>query len=205
MESMNPQQQLPPNYLDEIAPQAAKRSFVLGKTRLILLAGVLAIVAVCILIAVVNQMNASRVGPWERLTARLATTNAVASSSERKIKNSQLRSTNSNVKISLTNTQRDLAKPLATIGINAEKLTPSIVKSESGEAMLARLEDARLNAKYDSTYAREMSFQLSNLLTLLRQLYSSSSNPDNKAFLETTYNNFEPVQKSLSEFSASNE
>jgi len=205
MESMNPQQQLPPNYLDEIAPQAVKRSFVLGKTRLIILVGILAIILVCILVAVVGQINASRTQPWERLAARLATTSEIAASSERKIKNSQLRSINSNVKISLTNTQRDLAKPLTTIGINSAKLTPSVVSAESGKEMLARLEDARLNAKYDSTYAREMSFQLSNLLTLLRQLYSASSNTANKSFLQTTYDNFAPVQKSLSEFSASNE
>jgi len=205
MESMNPQQQLPPNYLDQIAPQAAKRSFVLGRTPLIILIVILAIVVVGILAAVANQISASRTQPWERLAARLATTSEIAASSEGKIKNSQLRSTNSNVKISLTNTQRDLATPLTTIGINSEKLTPSVVSSESGKEMLARLEDARLNAKYDSTYAREMSFQLANLLTLLRQLYSSSSNVANKSFLQTTYDNFAPVQKSLSEFSASNE
>jgi len=205
MESMNPQQELPPNYLDQIAPQAAKRSFVLGRTPLIILIVILAIVIVGILAAVANQIGASRTQPWERLAARLATTSEIAASSEGKIKNSQLRSTNSNVKISLTNTQRDLATPLTTIGINSEKLTPSVVSSESGTEMLARLEDARLNAKYDSTYAREMSFQLANLLTLLRQLYSSSSNVANKSFLQTTYDNFAPVQKSLSEFSASNE
>jgi len=205
MESMNPQQELPPNYLDQIAPQAAKRSFVLGRTPLIILIVILAIVIVGILAAVANQIGASRTQPWERLAARLATTSEIAASSEGKIKNSQLRSTNSNVKISLTNTQRDLATPLTTIGINSEKLTPSVVSSESGKEMLARLEDARLNAKYDSTYAREMSFQLANLLTLLRQLYSSSSNVANKSFLQTTYDNFAPVQKSLSEFSASNE
>lgn len=143
--------------------------------------------------------------PWERLAARVATTSEIVASSEGKIKNSELRSTNSNVKISLTNTKRDLVTPLTTIGIDAEKLSTSLTSSESGEAMLTRLEDARLNAKYDSTYAREMSFQLSNLLTLLRQLYNSSSNENNKAFLETTYKNLEPVQESLSKFSASNE
>jgi signal transduction histidine kinase len=205
MESMNPQQQLPPNYLDEIAPQAVKRSFALGRTRMLILFGILAIVVIGILVAVANQIGASRTQPWERLAARLATTNQIAVSSEGKIKNSQLRSTNSNVKITLTNTQRDLATPLATIGINSQKLTPSVVSAESGKDMLARLEDARLNAKYDSTYAREMSFQLANLLTLLRQLYSSSSNVANKSFLQTTYDNIAPVQKSLSEFSASNE
>ena len=202
---MNPQQQLPPNYLDEIAPQAVKRSFAIGKMPLIILIGILAIIILCVLIAVANQIGASRTQPWERLSARLTSTSKVADSSEGKIKNSQLRSINSNVKISLTNTQRDLIKPLTTIGIKSEKLTPSIVSSESSDAMLARLEDARLNAKYDSTYAREMSFQLANLLTLLQQLYSSSSNVANKSFLQTTYNNFAPIQKSLSEFSASNE
>lgn len=202
---MNPQQQLSPNYLDEIAPQAPKRSFVLNKTRLIVLISILALVVIIILSVVVGQINASRTEPWERLSARLTATNAVVTSSAGKIKNSSLRSTNSNLKISLTNTQRDLATPLATIGIDTAKLSPSITSSESNVTMLARLEDARLNAKYDSTYAREMSYQLSKLLTLLQQLYSSSSNLDNKKFLQTTYENFEPVQKSLSEFSASNE
>lgn len=202
---MNPQQQLSPNYLDEIAPQAPKRSFVLNKTRLIVLISLLALVVIIILSVVVGQINASRTEPWERLSVRLTATNAVVTSSAGKIKNSSLRSTNSNLKISLTNTQRDLATPLTTIGIDAAKLSPSITSSESNVTMLARLEDARLNAKYDSTYAREMSYQLSKLLTLLQQLYSSSSNLDNKKFLQTTYENFEPVQKSLSEFSASNE
>lgn len=202
---MNPQQELPPNYLDEIAPQAQKRSFALGKTRLIVLVGILAIIVTCILALIIGQINSGRTVPWERLTAHLTSTNKIVESSEGKIKNSQLRSINSNLKILLTNTQRDLAAPLVTIGINSKKLSPSVVASESSDKTLTRLEDARLNAKYDSTYAREMSYDLSNLLTLLRQLYSSSSNLKNKLFLQTTYDNFAPVQKSLAEFSASNE
>lgn len=202
---MNPQQELPPNYLDEIAPQTQKRSFVINKTRLIVLIGILAVVIMSVLALIVGQINSARVQPWERLTARLASTDKIVGSSEGKIKNSQLRSTNSSLNILLTNTQRDLATPLATIGINSKKLMPSIISDESSDEMLARLEDARLNAKYDSTYAREMSYQLSNLLTLLQQLYSSSSNTKNQDFLQTTYDNFAPVQKTLSEFSASNE
>lgn len=205
MESMNPQQELPPNYLDQIAPQAVKRSFMLSRPKLIVSFAVIAIIIISIIAVVIGQINNSRIQPWESLAARIDSTNEVVKSSEGKIKNSQLRSTNSNLKILLTNTQRDLAAPLVAIGINSKKLTPSIVTDESSTKMLARLEDARLNAKYDSTYAREMSYQLSNLLTLMRQLYSSSSNLKNKSFLQTTYNNFAPVQKSLSEFSASNE
>lgn len=202
---MNPQQELPPNYLDEISPRAQKRSFVPTKIQLIALLGVFAMVIIGIFALIIGQLNSARTEPWESLTARLASTNKVVDSSVGKIKNSQLRSTNSNLKILLTNTQRDLAAPLAAIEINSKKLSASVIVAESSEKMLNRLEDARLNAKYDSTYSREMSYQLSNLLTLLQQLYSSSSNANNKAFLQTTYDNFAPVQKSFSEFSASNE
>lgn len=205
MESMNPQQQLPSDYLDQIAPKANKRSFTLSKTRLIVFIGIIAVILIIILSVTVGAISNSKKEPWETLDARLTSTVAVVASSDGKIKNSQLRSTNSNLKISLTNTQRDLAAPLLTAGVNAKKISASVTTTESSTAMLARLEDARLNAKYDSTYAREMSFQLSNLLTLLKQIYSSSSNEANKTFLEATYNNLEPVQKSLSEFSASNE
>jgi hypothetical protein len=205
MESMNPQQELPPNYLDQIAPQAQKRSFILSKPKLIAFIGIIAIIVISIIAVVVGEMSNGRIEPWGRLSARLTSTNTIVESSEGKIKNSQLRSTNSNLKILLTNSQRDLAQPLLAIGINSKKIAPTIIASESSDTVLERLEDARLNAKYDSTYAREMSYQLSNLLTLVRQLYTSSSNLKNKSFLQTTYDNFAPVQKSLSEFSASNE
>ena len=205
MESMNPQQQTPYDYLDQIAPQAVKHPFMLNKTRLFVLVGIIAVIIVIILSVIVGAVSSARKDPWERLAARINATAAVAESSEGKIKNSQLRSTNSNVKISLTNTTRDLRAPLITADVNSEKLSKSILEQESSDEMIARLEDARLNAKYDSTYAREMSYQLSNLLTLLKQLYSSSSNEKNKTFLKATYDNFAPVQQSLAEFSASNE
>lgn len=205
MESMNSPQQYSQSYLDQIAPQGPKRSFMPSSKMLYVLIGVALIVVVLVLVAIVNQINASKVTPWERLSARLTTTTELVDSSSGKIKNSQLRSTSSNAKISLTNTERDIAAPLLKLNIDTKKIKPSIVTSESGTAALARLEDARLNAKYDSTYAREMSFQLANLLTLLQQIYSSSKNPANKEFLKATYDNFAPIQKSLAEFSASNE
>lgn len=205
MESMNPQQQTSYDYLDQIAPQTVKHTFTMNKPRLFILIGLIAIVVVIILAITVGAITSARKDPWERLAARVDATAAVANSSEGKIKNSELRSINSNVKISLTNTTRDLIAPLITADVNSKKLSKPILEQESSTKMIARLEDARLNAKYDSTYAREMNYQLSNLLTLLKQLYSTSSNEKNKTFLKATYDNFAPVQQSLAEFSASNE
>ena len=71
--------------------------------------------------------------------------------------------------------------------------------------MTERLEDGRLNAKYDSTYAREMSYQTATLLALINQLYKSSALPATKTYLKGAYENLEPTYKALSAFSASNE
>lgn len=202
---MNPQQQLPTNYLDQIAPQAPKRSFMMNKTRLIILIGIAAVIGVIILSVVLSGIANGKKEPWEQLDARLTATSEIVASSQGKIKNSQLLSTNSTLKISLTNTQRDLGTPLLTANVDVKNIPKSVLAAESSTASLARLEDARLNAKYDSTYAREMSYQLSTLLTLLKQLYASSSNPSNQTFLKATYDNIEPVQTSFSEFNASNE
>lgn len=152
-----------------------------------------------------SSLTQARVEPWERLSARLAATAKIVDASTGKIKNSQLRSINSDTKLYITNTQRDLAKPLAALSINSEKLPKSILASESGQAMATRLENGRLNAKYDSTYAREMTYQLATLLALLQQLYGTNVTEATKDSLKSWYDNLLPIYKSVSEFSASNE
>jgi len=71
--------------------------------------------------------------------------------------------------------------------------------------MKQRLEVGRLNAKFDSTYAREMTYQVATILALLQQLYSAGAGPQTQAFLKTAYNNLEPTYTALSKLSASNE
>lgn len=202
---MNPSNQAPLDYLNQIAPTEARKSpFKLGP-KLFIIIGIVLVLVVIILSVTVSNLNSSRREPWQTLSARLDTTEKIANSSANNIKNSQLRSLNSDVKIYLTNTKRDLQTPLTAQSIKATELPASITTKEANAAMTARLETGRLNAKYDSTYAREMSYQLSTILTLLQRLYASSGSTTNKAFLKTAYDNLAPTQKAIAEFSASNE
>ena len=203
---MNPQNgQTSLDYLNQIAPQAPKKAPFTLNMRTVLLGGVLAVILIIILATIGGALSGARTEPWQRLSARLEATAVLVDSSTDVIKNSQLRSYNSDLKLYITNTQRDLEKPLTTLGINSEKLSKSIVASESSEEMGARLEDGRLNAKYDSTYSREMSYQLATILALLQQLYGSNVSSETKTSLEDMYNNLLPTYKAISEFSASNE
>lgn len=203
---MNPQNgQTPLDYLNQIAPQAPKKPIFALNLRTIIFAALIFIVLIIIIANVGSALANSRKEPWERFSARLTATAVVVDSSTDNIKNSQLRSLNSDLKLYITNTQRDLATPLQGVGVNAAKLPASVVSKESTEAMLARLEDGRLNAKFDSTYAREMSYQLATTLALLQQLHKSNVGPQTKQYLADAYANLAPTYEAISEFSASNE
>lgn len=193
------------NYLDQIAPQQQKKPLFALNLRSILILGGALVVLVIILVTISNLFGSSRLEPWQQLSARLATTAATADSATASIKNNRLKSINSELKIYMVNTQRDMTAPLQTLKIDPAKLPASVVTQENGEAMMQRLEDARLNAKYDSTYAREMTYQLSTILALLSELYNSNPSTATKASLEKAYASLEPIQKNLASYSASTE
>lgn len=203
---MNPNNgQTPLDYLNQIAPQTTKSSGFKLNIRTVIIISIVLVIIVSILAAIGSSAGSSRKTPWQQLSARLTTTQTIANESTTKLKNSQLRSLNSDLKLYLTNTKRDLTAPLAFNEVNAEKLPEKLVADEAATEMNKRLEDGRLNAKFDSTYAREMSYHLSTILALYQELYSSSKNADVKKFLNSAYDNLLPTQEALSNFSATSE
>lgn len=197
-----PQSNLSVDYLNQIAPQAPKRKIPLTKKQLIIVGVVVALfVIVMILVAVVGGGGKK---PVQQLAARLQSTETIVTAAATKIKSSQLRALNSNLKIYLTNTNRDIATPLLTVSVDVTKLDENVVSKETGEDVTARLEDARLNATYDRTYAREIAYRLETIVVLMRQIQASTSKEDLKTFLTNALVNLEPTQKDFEDFSAAN-
>lgn len=203
---MNPQNgQTSLDYLNQIAPQAPKQPGFTWNLRTILLLAVVAVLVIIGIVAVSNAFSGAKKEPWQRFSAQLTATTEVVDSSSNKIKNSQLRSYNSDLKLFLANTTRDLTPFLTVVGVSIKEIPASVLADESNTEMLENLEDGRLNAKYDSTYAREMSFQLAKMLAVLQQLYATDIGPKTKEYLEKTYDDLEPIYDGISNFSASNE
>ena len=82
--------------------------------------------------------------------------------------------------------------------------TSKITASENGEKLKTTLEDARLNATFDRTYAREMSYQLETVAALMKDIYTNTNSKSLKTFLEATDNNLQPIKQQLAEFNAAN-
>jgi len=197
-----PQPSAPLDYLNQIAPQAPKKQFFkFGIPQILLI--LVAVIALFITLAAVSSAVAnSKKAPLERLTTRLDATQKIVSSAQGELQSSKLRSLNSNLALYLTNTHRDIAQPLLNAGIETSKIDKELIASESTTALAGRLEDARLNAVYDRTYAREMAYQLGTILTLMKETYNGTSSASLKTFLSTAYDNLAPTQESFANFSA---
>lgn len=187
------------DYLNQIAPQAPKKG--LAPTHKWLFIGLGAALLIAIILITIGALGKSN-SPTERLAARLKGTETIVDESQKSLKSSQLRSLNSSLELFLANTNRDIAEPLKNNGLDVAKLNPAILAQEDGSKLKERLEDARLNAVFDRTYAREMAYQLETTLALMRQVYTTTNSKSLKEFLETSYNNLEPVQKQFADFVA---
>lgn len=135
-----------------------------------------------------------------QLAARLIGTETIANDATPKLKSTNLRVLNSNLKIYLTNTNRDIAAPLAKEGVTVSKLDKALLAKESGSDITLRLEDARLNGIYDRTYAREIAYRLATIVALMNKIEESTSNQSLRTFITNALTNLQPTQKAFTDF-----
>jgi hypothetical protein len=191
-----------PDYLNQIAPETPKAlPFRFGPKLLIIAAAILVILVIIVSVTVNIAVGTQR-QPLQQLAARLATTETIANNAQPNLKSSQLRSLNSNLKIYLTNTNRDIGQPLLSGGVNTAKLPESVLTKESGDALSTTLENARLNAVFDRTYAREMTYVLGNTLALMIQIRSSTGTTELRSFLDSAIADLTLIHESFSSFDA---
>ncbi|MDK2899168.1 MAG: hypothetical protein PWQ10_355 [Patescibacteria group bacterium] len=194
----NNKELLPVDYLNEIAPKAPKKINLLIGQPIIIIATAVILLIVIILIAT-NLLSTNKQS-MQKLAARLITTNSIAEDASSNLKNTKLRATNGNLKIYLTNTIRDIEPILTSENVKIKSLDKNITASEISQNTIDTLEDARLNAIYDRTYAREMAYKLDTVLTLIDQINDATNNKTIKEFLNNSYVNLVPIQKELADF-----
>jgi hypothetical protein len=201
--NQNPNQnQYSIDYLNQISAPAKKPG--MSNRIIMILVGVGVLIAIVAGFALLSGGSTSTAKKLETLTARLKTLQTISSKSQATIKSGALRNTNSNLSIFLTNASHDVETPLKNNGISSTNLDKTIVAAESGTDLTKKLEDARLNAIFDRTYAREMSYQLATVASLIREIYNSSNSKLLKTFLLTTDTNLRPIKNQLSDFNAAN-
>lgn len=192
----------PIDYLNQIAP-APQKPGVNKAAVAVVIVGILLVLAIVIgFLMFISGGSSSPKVTTQTLAARLQATQVVSDKSQVNIKSSELRGINSTLKVILTNANRDIATPLAASGIDIEKLDKKIVAKENADPITADLEDARLNAVFDDTYAREMSFKLTTVSILMDQINSKTKSTSMKTYLLKTKTDLLPIKQQLDDFSS---
>jgi len=199
---MNPNsyQQNPIDYLDQIAPQPTKNSWLLSKKPLLI--GLIIAIAI-LLIASVAGLFLGKAQTNSQLTARLIDTQTIVNDATKKINSTKLQALNGNLSIYLSNTVSSIEPLLTKEGVKVKEIDKNITKKETDTELVTKLEDARLNAIYDRTYSREMAYKLNTILTLMNQLKKSNRSASAKSFYSTSINNLIPIQKAFADFNES--
>lgn len=196
----NEQPQFSIDYLDQIASPPKKPGLKDNLFPIVVIAGL--IIAVLVGLLAVLGAGGDNKNDMMRLALKLQTLQAISDSSQKTIKSSDLRSTNGNLSLFLTNTNREVMPPLQADGIDPAKPNPKIAATENGDDLKAKLEDARLNVVFDRTYAREMSYELETLAALMQQIEKNNKSRSFKEVLATARTQLEPLRKQFAEFTA---
>lgn len=201
---MNPNDyQYPVDYLNQIAPEPQKKG--LDIKQLFLLGGLAIVVAVIIffVLGALSSGGSSRGLP--NIPLRLETLQKVSDDAQKNIKSSELRSINGSLAVLLTGSSTSLTDPLAKSGVDTKKIASELKAKEKtySEQLTAKLDDARLNAVFDRTYAREMSFELAKLDADLKRATATTRNSELKAALGKVSRDISDIKKQLDEFKAS--
>lgn len=198
---MQPDQpQMPIDYLNQIAPEQKKPGMDKRMFLGIIIGAVLLVVVLIVIIA-----NSGKTDSLQTLALRLQTTQKIADTAQKDIKSSSLRTINSSLGVYLTNTNRNIAEPLAKNNIDLKKVDKKVIAAESGSELTAVLAEAKLNVKFDSTYAREMSYRLEKISVLMTTSYKTAKSASLKTFLETSDKDLQTLKKEFADFNSSQE
>lgn len=191
------------DYLDQIAP---KQSSTIGNNKLffgIIGLGIIVVIAFAILL-VVGVGGPSQTSRLQSLAAQLQSMQTISTNAQADITDNHLQTINANLNIQLTNINQNIAAPYANSAVNPKNIPPAIKSEESLSGVTAKLADAKLNAVYDRVYANEMSYQLSDVFIVMREINNGTKSKSMHDFLNTTYNNLQPIATQLSNFTDAN-
>lgn len=180
-------QPLSVDYLDSIAsaqPVKTVNPFMLWG-----LIGGLLIFIFAVVMAVSSTSSGTPSASLASVGATLVDLQKVSENAQDNIQSTKLQSLNSSLTLTLTNTNRDMAEILKAQKINLKNTKENknlLIVKKDFEALEQRLEDARLNAVYDRTYAREITYSLKTLHANMGQLYKATRSKSLKAVLDKT-------------------
>ena len=185
------------DYLNSIAPEARQQGMN-PKLLWAFIGGGLVLLAVLVMMILSSGPNLKN--QLQTLGYELKSLETLTTDQQPNIRSSELRRINSSLTLLLTNANHDITTPLSKNNASlSDKVPDSSPVASEFKSLSSRLDDARLNAVFDRTYARELSYQLDKILIEINDIYKNADSTL-KPFLQETSDNLSPIQKQFAGF-----
>ncbi len=163
------------------------------------------IVIALIIFAITLLSSGSSTG--EKIKAaelRIETLQSLAAEEQKNLRSGELSANNATFQLVLENSARELNTITSQSETISESATEQLTSENTSlETQLSeKFNEARLNVSLDFTYASEMTYQIDLLRQLLSTAYNASGSADNKAVLQSIYDNLSPIRDSFKSVTA---
>ena len=193
------------SYLKSISAKPQKTTSPLFSKKFLI--PLIAVAVISILIIIFGSLSGStpkNLDTTVRLNNRTTNLIKTLSTYNKSLKSSELRAMGASLSSVLQNTTAPLADSVKNDFGKVSKDTTDKIAAEETEYITNvnnTLEDARLNAILDRTYAREMAYQAAMLRSLQQECVSSTKNDTLKSSLESSIDSLDNLYNQLSKFS----
>lgn len=193
------QTETPMDYLNSIA--APTQTKMISPWLLWLAIGGFLAVLLVIGSALVFGGGESKVERYNNFLYRVQSLEGLTKDSAKKIKSSQLLAANGSLSTIIGGAEAEITKysPSANNkkALKAPKDSPILAEFV---ALDARLDDARLNVRFDTIYAREVTYQISKLRAEINMVYNETKSPGLQTYLVTFDKDLEGLAKQFTKF-----
>lgn len=188
------------DYLDQIAPPPPRQSFMSGSFgKIIIILGVIFVFAVSLIIALGGQ---KKTATTEAMAAKLENISRVVTEQQKDLKSINLTNANTNLRIWMTNTERETNELLVRAEVKKSSWNKEMVAEQKKlrTDLTEKFENARLNAKLDRVYAQEMAYQTELLITELETIGSKTPGAAFKEYASSAIENLKPINEAFAKF-----
>lgn len=196
MEQNQPNEPVPSgiDYLYQIAPQTTPKGP--SKHTKIIIGAMIFIGIVLLGTIVIAATQQPDTGPSPiKIAARLQKMQTISQTYTKKLNGTSLQGSNSSLGAILMTANASISEPLAVYGIDAKKQAKAIAALDPSDELIAKLDDAYLNAQLDDVYAREMYFLIEDTIAMIESVYKQTKVDSMREFLEKTHEDLTSMKK----------
>lgn len=189
------------DYLNQIAAKPPQRGLS-PRVRTLLIGLGVALVVVLGLSAFLNRGEGTT-DQAIRLAVRISHDQTLARDAQNRLTSGALRGLNSSLSLTLADLGRDLNPIAEQHKIDLDKPREPFGSQESVANLMAELEEAQLNVKFDSVYAKSMALRLQQNIYLAQTILAKSRTDSLRTLAQKAVDNLTQLQERFAKFQAS--